>query len=32
LRSLCDRATAAGLQAEFTQSFGSTGRVICDLA
>lgn len=32
LRSLCERATAAGLQAEFTQTSGSTGRVICDLA
>jgi nucleotide-binding universal stress UspA family protein len=32
LRSLCDRATAAGLQAEFTQTFGSTGRAICELA
>jgi nucleotide-binding universal stress UspA family protein len=32
LRSLCDRATAAGVQAEFTQPFGSTGRVICELA
>jgi nucleotide-binding universal stress UspA family protein len=32
LRSLCERATAAGLPAEFTQTFGSTGRVICDLA
>jgi nucleotide-binding universal stress UspA family protein len=32
LRSLCERATAAGLQAEFTQTFGSTGRVICELA
>jgi nucleotide-binding universal stress UspA family protein len=32
LRSLCDRATAAGLQAEFTQTFGSTGRTICELA
>ncbi|MGB8697893.1 MAG: universal stress protein [Thermosynechococcaceae cyanobacterium] len=32
LRSLCDRATAAGLQTEFTQTFGSAGRVICELA
>jgi nucleotide-binding universal stress UspA family protein len=32
LRSLCDRSTAAGVQTEFTQTFGSTGRVICDLA
>jgi nucleotide-binding universal stress UspA family protein len=32
LRSLCERATATGLQAEFTQTSGSTGRAICDLA
>jgi nucleotide-binding universal stress UspA family protein len=32
LRSFCDKAIAAGLQTEFTQTFGSTGRVICDLA
>ncbi len=32
LRSLCERAIAAGLQTEFTQTFGSTGRVICELA
>jgi nucleotide-binding universal stress UspA family protein len=32
LESLSDKATAAGLQTEVTQTFGSTGRVICDLA
>jgi nucleotide-binding universal stress UspA family protein len=32
LRSLCDRAIAAGVQTEFTQTFGSTGRVICNRA
>jgi nucleotide-binding universal stress UspA family protein len=32
LRSLSDKATAAGLKTEFTQIFGSTGKVICELA
>jgi nucleotide-binding universal stress UspA family protein len=32
LRSLSDRATAVGLQSEGTQTFGSTGLVICELA
>ncbi|MGF1459006.1 MAG: universal stress protein [Leptolyngbyaceae cyanobacterium] len=32
LRSLSEEAALLGLQAEFTQSFGSPERVICDLA
>jgi nucleotide-binding universal stress UspA family protein len=32
LRSFSEEAASLSLQAEFTQSFGSPGRVICDLA
>lgn len=32
LRSFSKEAASLGLQAEFNQSFGSPGRVICDLA
>lgn len=32
LRNFCAEAISLGLQAEFTQSFGSPERVICDLA
>ena len=32
LRNFCEEATSLGLRAEFTQSFGSPERVICDLA
>lgn len=32
LRSLADKATAAGIETTFRQGLGSPGRVICDLA
>jgi nucleotide-binding universal stress UspA family protein len=32
LRSCMDQATAAGVNAEFTQNHGSPGRVICEMA
>ncbi|MBE9076278.1 universal stress protein [Romeria aff. gracilis LEGE 07310] len=32
LRSFTDRATAAGVKAEFTQLLGNPGRAICELA
>lgn len=32
LRNFSEEAASLGLQAEFTQSFGSPGRAICDLA
>lgn len=32
LRSLAKEATAAGVEAEFTQDFGNPGRTICDFA